>query len=168
MGIMKKTLRRTGMIDLRNAIALAVEAHLEQTDWKGEPFILHPMRVMFKFVLAKERMAAILHDTVEDTYISLSTLRNIGFDEETIETIDALTKRRNEDYLKEYILRVSKNALATRIKMEDLKDNMKILRLPRLLTAKDLERLAKYQKAFLMLESTLLPGFEHIMNICDE
>ena len=62
-------------MNLEDAIALAVEAHRGQTDKVGQPYILHPLRVMFRCETEHERMAAILHDVVEDCGISLDELR---------------------------------------------------------------------------------------------
>ncbi len=55
------------MATLENAIALAVEAHRGQKDKNGTPYILHPLRVMFRVETEIERVVAVLHDVVEDT-----------------------------------------------------------------------------------------------------
>ena len=55
------------MPTLEDAIALAVEAHRGQRDKAGQTYILHPLRVMLRLETEAERMAAILHDVVEDT-----------------------------------------------------------------------------------------------------
>lgn len=52
---------------LAHAIALASEAHQHQKDKLGEPYILHPIRVMMRCDTDEERIVAILHDVLEDT-----------------------------------------------------------------------------------------------------
>jgi (p)ppGpp synthase/HD superfamily hydrolase len=54
------------MPTLEDAIALAVEAHRGQRDKAGQAYILHPLRGMMRVETENERMAAILHDVVED------------------------------------------------------------------------------------------------------
>ena len=62
-----------------------------------------------------------------------------------------LTKNENQSY-DEYILEIKKNALATKVKIADLRDNMDKKRLSSL-TQKDLVRLKKYQTAYKQLTS---------------
>jgi GTP diphosphokinase / guanosine-3',5'-bis(diphosphate) 3'-diphosphatase len=52
---------------LERAIALAAERHAGQTDKVGEPYILHVLRVMLQMPDEESRIAAVLHDIVEDT-----------------------------------------------------------------------------------------------------
>jgi len=51
---------------LEKAIKIAIEAHSGQVDKGGNPYILHPFRVMLN-VSDKAKVAAVLHDVVEDT-----------------------------------------------------------------------------------------------------
>ena len=50
---------------LDKAISIAARAHLGQTDRIGQPYILHPLRVMFRVHSQTEMMVAVLHDVVE-------------------------------------------------------------------------------------------------------
>ena len=50
---------------LDKAIAIAAQAHLEQKDKAGAPYILHPLRMMFRFQSEAEMMVSVLHDVVE-------------------------------------------------------------------------------------------------------
>jgi len=45
------------MATLEKAILIALEAHQGQTDKAGEPYILHPLRVMFRMSSETERIA---------------------------------------------------------------------------------------------------------------
>lgn len=50
---------------LDEAIVLATRAHAGQADKAGEPYILHPLRVM-QAVSPEARVVAVLHDVLED------------------------------------------------------------------------------------------------------
>lgn len=137
------------MSSLNQAIIIATKAHADQVDKAGQPYILHPLRLMFKFQTELEMTVAVLHDVVEDSDITPDDLRNLGFSNTVLDAIDCLTKRDNEDY-DHFILRVSKNNLAKKIKIEDIKDNLDITRLNKI-TEKDLARVAKYHRALSVL-----------------
>ena len=77
---------------LNKAIELANRAHAGQVDLAGEPYILHPLRVMMTREKEIERICAVLHDVVEDSNISFDDLRKEGFSEEVIKALDCLTK----------------------------------------------------------------------------
>jgi (p)ppGpp synthase/HD superfamily hydrolase len=110
------------MTPLNRAIILAVEAHAGQTDKAGEPYILHPLRVMLRFTDPTERIVAVLHDVIEDSHVKLSDLEQMGFTQDTIAALDALTRRPGEHYFG-YLKRLSLNQTATQVKLADLADN---------------------------------------------
>jgi len=138
------------MTDLEKAIAIAVEAHQGQVDKSGEPYILHPLRLMFAVTTTEERIAAVLHDVIEDSQWTFADLREKGFSEAAIEAVDALTRRPAESY-EDFILRAKANPIARRVKLADLKDNSDITRLKEI-TDNDRARLAKYQRALEVLQ----------------
>lgn len=108
---------------LDKAIVIAVESHSGQINNLGDPYILHPLRMMLKANTLDEKIIAILHDVIEKTKTDFQYLRNAGFSDKIIVAVDALSKRTGESYDK-YIARVGKNQLAKTIKVLDLKDNM--------------------------------------------
>ena len=110
---------------LHKAITIACEAHQGQSSINGEPYILHPLRLLIKAKSNEERTIAILHDVIEKTNISLADLKNKGFDQNIISSIDSLSRRRNESYI-EYIKRLMQNKISVKIKLLDLADNIKI------------------------------------------
>ncbi len=129
---------------LDKAIQIAVNAHSGQTSDNGEPYILHPMRMMLQFDIEEERIVAILHDTIEKTHVDYGFLKDAGFCEEVLFAVDSLTRKPDENY-DNYIHRVSKNKLATKIKVIDLLDNISSLRRePKKMNASNY---LKYQKA---------------------
>ena len=131
---------------LEKAIRLAVEAHGGQVDKAGDPYILHPLRMMFQMKAPSEKIAAVLHDIVEDTGWTLDMLRREGFSEVVIEAVDNLTRRPDESY-EAFIERAARNPIARRVKLADLEDNMDVRRLGKM-TEKDQARLARYQDAW--------------------
>jgi hypothetical protein len=134
------------MISLESAIALAVKAHEGQTDKAGQPYILHPLRVMFSVSSELEQIVAVLHDVVEDSKFSLSDLEEIGYPDAVLEALDCLTRRSQESY-EQFINRVKVNPLATRVKIADIEDNLNICRL-QTITDSDLARIKKYLNAW--------------------
>jgi (p)ppGpp synthase/HD superfamily hydrolase len=139
------------MPNLERAIAIAVEAHAGQKDRSGASYILHPLRVMARLSTDDEKIVAILHDVVEDTDWSFDDLRKEGFSEPILTALECVTKREGEDY-EEFVKRSASNALARRVKIADLEDNMD-LRRNESLAATDLERLNKYLRAWRYLTS---------------
>ena len=131
---------------LERAIGIAVEAHRGQRDRYGAPYILHPLRVMERVRSETEKTVAVLHDVVEDTPWTLAELRREGFSEEVLAALDAVTKREGEAY-EDFVSRSASNALARRVKLADLEDNMDLRRFPSV-GPEDLERLEKYRTAW--------------------
>lgn len=129
---------------LEAAIAFASECHAGQTDKGGHPYILHPLRVMLKLDDDQRRIAALLHDTVEDCGVSLSLIRE-RFGDPIAEAVDALTKRPGESY-EQFIERCGLNDIARAVKLADISDNSDLSRLKQV-TSADLERVEKYRVA---------------------
>lgn len=140
---------------LEEAIALAVEAHRGQTDRAGAPYVLHPLRMMFRVKTDAERITAVLHDVVEDTEWTLEGLRERGFPEEVVEAVDHLTRREGESY-EAFTARAASHPVARRVKIADLEDNMDVRRIAAV-AADDVERLTRYHRAWRSLTADL-PG----------
>jgi guanosine-3',5'-bis(diphosphate) 3'-pyrophosphohydrolase len=144
------------MANLEDAILLASVAHRGQKDKAGAPYILHPLRVMFHLENHADdatRIAAVLHDVIEDTPVSAEQLRERGFANEAVEAVEFLTKLPEEenDY-EAFINRAAKNPIARRVKIADLKDNMDESRIASP-TEKDRKRMEKYRRALETLTS---------------
>ena len=152
------------MLDrLESAIELAVMLHKFQKDYAGEPYILHPLRVMLairdRAGTEDEQIAAILHDVVEDTAFTLGDILN-RFGEEVARLVDALTRRPSlggihgyrileEETYPNFIERVIEaGPSATKIKGADITDNLWRLDTIRALdSAKALRLEKKYKQA---------------------
>lgn len=139
---------------LEKAIAIAVEAHAGKKDRAGQPYILHPLRVMFRVEIEEERIVAVLHDVVEDhgDVWPVERLRKCGFPQHILDALDCVTKRDGEAY-EAFVERSASNAIARRVKIADLDDNMDVRRL-KSVADKDRERLAKYLKAWQRLRQS--------------
>jgi (p)ppGpp synthase/HD superfamily hydrolase len=140
------------MATLERAIQIAAAAHAGQIDKAGQPYILHPLRVMLAVTTTDERIAAVLHDVVEDTNITLEQLRAEGFSPVVVDAVDALTKRSGEDRITA-AKRAAANRIARVVKLADNADNMDLSRIPNP-SEKDCARLKEYQVVRTLLLDT--------------
>lgn len=127
------------------ALNLLMHKHYGQKDKAGMDYYFHPVRVSARCVCEK-KMAALLHDVLEDTDTTEEELRRLGFSAETVEAVVALTRKEGETYA-EFIRRCERNATAHEVKIADLEDNMTLTRLTDL-KENDLSRLNKYLHAW--------------------
>ena len=130
---------------LEKAISIAVDSHSGQVNDKAQPYVLHPLRMMFKAVTIEEKIIAVLHDVIEKTAIDFEYLRSAGFSDRIVLAIDALSRRPQESYDR-YIDRVRENKLAIKVKIIDLNDNISSLNLGESQDIKS-NKFLKYQKA---------------------
>lgn len=140
---------------LERAIALAATLHAGQVDKAGAPYILHPLRVMLRMTTEEDRIAAVLHDVIEDCGVTPEVLLAEGFAPAVVDAISSLTKLTidgQEEPYDGFIRRVAMNPIARRVKLGDLDDNMDLSRIAQP-TSKDFARSEKYRKAKLALES---------------
>lgn len=108
---------------LARAVEIAFEAHKDQYDKQGMPYIFHVMRVAMA-VEDPHRIAALLHDVVEDTSWTLDDLRK-EFPTFVVDSLDALTHRKGQgETYAHYIGRVAKDETARIVKLADLRDNL--------------------------------------------
>jgi (p)ppGpp synthase/HD superfamily hydrolase len=141
---------------LARALEIAVAAHAGQTDRQGLPYITHPLRVMARVQSTKEKIVAVLHDVVEDPPWTLQQLREAGFPPDIVHAIDCVTKREGELY-EDFVTRSASDAIALRVKLADLEDNMDIRR-QKQISAQDLERFNKYLLAYHRLSNLVAPA----------
>ena len=135
---------------LEEALRIATQAHAGQVDRYGQPYILHPLRVMARVETVDEKIVAILHDVVEDTDWTFPQLREAGFPTHIIEALDCVTKREGEEY-SAFVERSASNPLALRVKLADLEDNMDLRRLDEI-SERDRQRLNRYLSAYRRLQ----------------
>ncbi len=131
-------------IDVAAARALATKAHEGQTDKAGLPYITHPERVALRMESPELQVIGWLHDTVEDTTLTVKDIAE-RFGPETAASVDAISRRDGEKW-SGYLDRVAANPMARQVKISDLIDNSNLSRIPHV-TLKDVERQKKYNKA---------------------
>lgn len=145
---------------------IATKAHMGQKRKDGKPYISHPEAVaqivdeeFFSLMPYNETArniwsplknyviaAALLHDTIEDTFVTSDLLHNEGFPRMVIEMVQMVTKRPGETYF-DFIMRLhdSGHVGAKIVKLADLRHNMSDLPEG---SMKDKYRFAEYLLAF--------------------
>ncbi len=149
---------------LEETAARAAHLHANQVDKAGQPYFLHLVRVsrnlrrLFPRATKAEYHAAWLHDTLEDTDMTEDMLRGLGYAEDVIRIVKAVT--RIPDDPRSYAVWIaalaeSRDHPAIRVKIADLTDNSDPGRLSALPndTARSLG--ARYQDAIRTLADTL-------------
>lgn len=137
------------MATLERAIEIAAKLHSGQVDKGGQPYVLHPLRLMFAVRTPQEQIAAVLHDVVEDTDMTLADLENEGFSQEVVAAVQALTKLPGESRI-EAAHRAAANPVARAVKLADVTDNMDLSRITDP-SEKDFARLKEYEQVKLVL-----------------
>ena len=132
------------MPTLQRAIEIAVDAHKNQKDKAGMPYILHPFRLMFQMKTDSEKIAAVLHDVVEDSDWTLEQLKSEGFNGDVIEAVNLLTRDDNDSY-DEFVQKIASNPISKAVKIADITDNLDLSRISKM-TEKDVARVKKYQR----------------------
>ena len=110
------------MATIEKALQIAAKVHEGQTDKDGQPYILHPLRVLNGVDGDEAKIVAALHDVVEDSTVTEANLRKEGFSEAVITAVNCLTHRKGESYA-DYVIRCGENEIARRVKLADLEDN---------------------------------------------
>ena len=91
-------MRKGEMLD--KMLNIAVNAHHGQFDKGGNPYILHPLKVMHYLKSDDEELMcmALGHDVIEDTDVTYQDLRDAGISERVIKGLQCLTKQRGQTY----------------------------------------------------------------------
>jgi guanosine-3',5'-bis(diphosphate) 3'-pyrophosphohydrolase len=140
---------------LGRMLVLVTNAHAGQYDRGGQPYILHPLKVMHYLKSNDEELQCIAlgHDVIEDTDVTYKDLRDNGISERVIAGIKALTKVPGET-LDEYKVRVFASRDAMLVKKSDLRHNTDIRRLKGV-TEKDIARMARYHQFYVEISARL-------------
>ncbi len=143
---------------LGKAIAIAVRAHAGKEDKAGQPYILHPLRVMLSLETVEERIVAVLHDVLEDGSPDIADEARRLLPERLLKALNAVTKKADEAGPANYgrfIERAAADPLARRVKIADLKDNLDVTRLSAI-GSEDAARLERYLLALARLRKSEL------------
>lgn len=112
----------------KKALKLCFEAHKEQLDKTGLPYVFHPFHLAEQMDDEVSTVCALLHDVVEDTDYTLEDLSAMGFPTEVTDVLALLTHDPDEPYM-DYVRRISANATASKVKVADLMHNSDVSRL---------------------------------------
>lgn len=133
----------------KKAMQLCFQAHKEQFDKSGIPYIFHPIHLVEQMTDEYTTVVALLHDVVEDTDYTIEDLIQMGYPEPVIEAIKLLTHDSSEPYM-EYVRKIKQNPIATAVKLADLRHNSDLARLDTV-NEKARSRTEKYKQAILLL-----------------
>ena len=137
----------------RKAMCLAYQAHHGQTDKAGLPYIHHPLHLAESMDDELSCTVALLHDTVEDTALTLADLAQ-EFPAQVVEAVSLLTHQPGVDYF-DYVRAIAANSLAAKVKLADLTHNSDASRVDgtEIPPAQTAIRLEKYKKAMALLRN---------------
>lgn len=146
---------------VRMAYFVAVRAHAGTKRHSGDPYINHPLRVhhslteRYGHLISEEtRIVALLHDAVEDSDLTLSDLRLMGFSERVVSGVDSVTKRDGETY-PGAVARAALNRDGRWVKMLDINDNSSPAQLAVFDEIKRLKKKRKYYPAIRFLREVV-------------
>ena len=136
----------------KKALRISFEAHKNQTDKSGMPYVYHPFYLAEQMDDELSTCVALLHDVVEDTDITLDELRSRGFPDEVTEALSLMTHSDDVPYL-DYVRAMKDNPIARKVKLADLAHNSDLTRLDEI-DEKVIERVNNYKQAILILQRT--------------
>lgn len=133
----------------KKAIRIAFDAHKEQTDKTGLPYIHHPFHLAEQMTDEYSTCVALLHDVVEDTDITFEQLEAEGFPPEVMDALRLMTHDDAVPYM-DYVAALKPNPIARAVKLADLAHNSDMTRLDTV-DEWSLRRAEKYRKAIELL-----------------
>lgn len=134
----------------KKALKLCYEAHKDQVDKSGLPYVFHPFHLAEQMQDENTTIVALLHDVVEDTDYTLDDLRAMDFGDEVMEALSYMTHDQAVPYM-EYVAKIREHDIARTVKLADLRHNSDITRLD-WVDQKALDRVEKYAQAIRLLE----------------
>lgn len=138
-------------VETKKAMKLCFEAHKEQVDKSGMPYVFHPFHLAEQMKDEATTIVALLHDVVEDTDCTIADLINMGFSKEVTDALFLLTHDDAVEYM-DYVAKIKNNPIAKAVKIADLNHNSDITRLD-IVDEKVMQRVEKYKNALALLEN---------------
>jgi len=132
------------------AMRLCFQAHKNQTDKSGIPYVFHPIHLAEQMEDEDTTVVALLHDVVEDTDYTIDDLAAMGFHERVLDAIRLMTHDDDVPYM-DYVTKIKENAIAKAVKLADLAHNSDITRLD-VIDEKAKARVEKYARAIQLLK----------------
>jgi (p)ppGpp synthase/HD superfamily hydrolase len=135
--------------DTKKAMKLCFQAHKDQTDKSGLPYVFHPIHLAEQMEDENTTIVALLHDVVEDTDYTLDDLKNLGFSKAVTDAIGLMTHEKDVPYM-DYVAKIKENPIAKAVKLADLNHNSDLTRLD-FVDEKARKRAEKYARAITLL-----------------
>ena len=133
----------------KKALKLCFEAHKDQVDQSGMPYVFHPFHLAEQMTDEDTTVVALLHDVVEDTDYTLDDLKNMGFSQQVVDAIALMTHEEGVPYL-EYVAKIKTNPIAKAVKLADIDHNSDSSRLD-----EDDPRIPYWQEKYRRAKETL-------------
>lgn len=133
----------------KKALKLCFEAHKDQVDKSGMPYVFHPFHLAEQMSDERSTIVALLHDVIEDTEYTFEDFRKMGFEDEVIEALVLMTHDDSVPYMT-YVAAIKQNPIAKAVKLADLEHNSGLSRLD-IIDEKALKRKEKYATAIELL-----------------
>ena len=140
--------------ETKKALKLCFEAHKNQVDKSGMPYVFHPFHVAEQMTDEATTIVALLHDVVEDTDYTLEDLAAEGFGKDLLEAVALMTHEDDVPYL-DYVAKLKDNPIARAVKLADLAHNSDLSRIGEV-DEETKQRLEKYKKAMALLNDNPL------------
>jgi len=145
---------------INRVLKIAYDAHHGQVDKGGVPYVFHPAFLAAQMDTEEDIITALLHDVVEDTSVSFADLEREGIPQTVLDALKMLTHIDGGDYM-QYINELTKNPLAVKVKLADLRHNTIPTRsetLPPEVATRLKAKNELYAKAILLLENHVVMG----------
>lgn len=133
----------------KQAMKLCFEAHKDQQDKSGLPYVFHPFHLAEQMQDEVTCTVALLHDVVEDTDHTFDDLADMGFPPVVLEALRLLTHEESVPYM-DYVRKIKQNPVAAAVKLADLQHNSDLSRMDAV-TEQALIRREKYLQAIALL-----------------
>ena len=133
----------------KRALKLSFEAHKNQVDKTGVPYVFHPFHLAEQMTDEISTVCALLHDVIEDTEYTFEDIQKMGFPQEVIDVLKLLTHEKSVPYM-EYVEKIKENSIAKQVKLADLKHNSDLTRMD-VIDENALQRTKKYRQAIELL-----------------
>lgn len=133
----------------KKALKLSFEAHKNQVDKCGMPYVYHPFHLAEQMETEDAVIVALLHDVVEDTDYTIDDIKEIGFSKRVIKALELMTHDKSVPYM-DYVAKIKNDPIAKAVKIADLKHNSDLSRLD-VVDDKARKRAAKYADAIKLL-----------------
>ena len=134
----------------KKALKLCFEAHKDQLDKSGLPYVFHPFHLAEQMTNETTAVVALLHDVIEDNDYTFDDLLAMGFDTAVVDALRLLTHDDDTPYMN-YVAQIAETPIAKTVKLADLRHNSDLTRLDTV-DEKALARREKYIAAIAFLE----------------